>query len=307
MSISSPPLSGPATAPGRPAPALTTSAPVAAAAAGSRWLRIRRSPGPARRRLLCLPPAGGTAQAYGHWAEQLPDGTEVVSVELPGHGSRMGEPALHRMADVIDGIETALAALPELPLVIFGHSMGAVVGWELARSLRHRYGQRGNDGGDSGDGGNAIGGGSGGQPVRGIIVAASAHPAADRPDRWAAGADTPDEELLALLDHSRSLPPALREHPEFLRVYLPVLRADLEVLARHRARRERPMPCALRVYTGGDDPLVGPDEAWPWGPGEVDGDRLLRVFPGGHFFLHENPGPVLAALARDLELITPGA
>ncbi|MGW6985024.1 thioesterase II family protein [Streptomyces sp. NPDC054932] len=298
MSISSPPLSSPAAVPGRPAPVLTAPAPVPAA--GSRWLRIWRSPGPARRRLLCLPPAGGTAQAYARWAEQLPDGTEVVAVELPGHGSRMGEPPMTRMADVIEGIETALAALPELPLVIFGHSMGAAVGWELARSLRHRYG--------SGASGGGTGAGTGGgQPVRGVIAAAAAQPAADRPDRWAGGAATPDEELLALLDHSRSLPPELRGHPEFLRLYLPVLRADLEVLARHRARRERPMPCALRVYTGDGDPLVGPDEAWPWGPEELDGDRLLRVFPGGHFFLHEHPGPVLAALARDLELITPGA
>ncbi|WP_200262092.1 alpha/beta fold hydrolase [Streptomyces sp. HSG2] len=72
----------------------------------------------------CLPPAGGTAQAYARWAGHLPDGTEVAAVELPGHGSRMGEPPLTRMADVVEGIETALAARPELPLVIFGHSMG---------------------------------------------------------------------------------------------------------------------------------------------------------------------------------------
>ncbi|MFD3518768.1 thioesterase II family protein [Streptomyces sp. NPDC058657] len=296
MRSSSPPLGGPAPAPPRPAP-------VSAPAAGESWLRVRRSPGPARRRLLCLPPAGGTAQAYGRWAEQLPGGTEVVAVELPGHGSRMGEPPLTRMADVVAGIETHLAALPELPLVIFGHSMGAAVGWELARSLRHRYGQRPAGTGRYGRGS----AGEADQPVRGVIAAAAVPPSANPPARWAAGADTTDEDLLALLDHSRHLPPELRHHQEFLRLYLPVLRADLEVLARHRARREHPMPCALRVYAGDDDPLAGPGTAWPWAPEEVGGDRLLRVFPGGHFFLHEHPQPVLAALARDLETIAPGA
>ncbi len=272
MSSSSTPLGSPSAAPGHPAPA-------------SRWLRTWRSPGIARRRLLCLPPAGGTAQAYSRWADRLPAGTEVAAVELPGHGARMSEQPMTRMADVVDGIETALAGLDELPLVILGHSMGAVVGWELARSLRHRRGH----------------------PVRGIVAAASPAPSLPPPERWASGANTPDEDLLALLDNSRSLPPELRGHPEFLRLYLPVLRADLEVLSGHRARREHPMPCALRVYTGRDDLLVGPDEAWPWAPEEVDGDRRLRVFPGGHFFLHEHPGPVLDALAHDLELITPGA
>ncbi|MFD9396983.1 thioesterase II family protein [Streptomyces sp. NPDC060000] len=259
--------------------------PHAGHTSASGWLTTWRTPGPARRRLLCLPPAGGAAHLYRHWAAGLPAGTEVVAVELPGHGTRMTERPVTRMAEVIDGIETALDPLPELPLVIFGHSMGAVVGWELARSLRHRRGH----------------------PVRGMISACSPAPTAPPPSRWGAGAETPDEELLALLDRSRSLPAELRAHPEFLRLYLPVLRADLEILARHRARREHPLPCALRVYLGSDDPLVGEAQAWPWAAEELCGDRLLRVFPGGHFFLHEHPGPVLDALTRDLDLMTPGA
>ncbi|MFE6162611.1 thioesterase II family protein [Streptomyces sp. NPDC056486] len=255
------------------------------AAAGSPWLRTWHSGGPARRRLLCLPPAGGAAHVYGRWAARLPAGTEVVAVELPGHGTRVGERPLTRMADVVTGIETALDGLPELPLAIFGHSMGAVIGLELARSLRHR----------------------GGHPVHAVITAASPAPSTPPPDRWAKGADTPDGELLALLDHSGSLPDQLREHTEFLDLYLPVLRADLEILSGHRARREEPLPCALRVYLGADDPLVTEADAWPWSPRDIAGDRRLRVFPGGHFFLHEHPGPVLDGLARDLALVTPGA
>ncbi|MGW6269652.1 thioesterase II family protein [Streptomyces sp. NPDC055060] len=255
------------------------------AAAGSPWLRTWHSGGRTRRRLLCLPPAGGAAHVYARWAPRLPAGTEVAAVELPGHGTRIGERPLTRMADVVTGIETALDALPEQPLVIFGHSMGAVVGWELARSLRHRRGH----------------------PVHAMITAASPAPTAPPPARWARGAATPDEELFALLDHSRSLPAQLRENTEFLDLYLPVLRADLEILSGHRARREDPLACALRVYVGADDPLVGEAEAWPWSPQDVAGDRRLRIFPGGHFFLHEHPGPVLDGLARDLAHVTPGA
>ncbi|MFI6377780.1 thioesterase II family protein [Streptomyces sp. NPDC050546] len=255
-------------------------------APASDWLKIwRTSPTAPTRRLLCLPPAGGAGRLYADWAAALPTGTEVVAVELPGHGTRVTEEPLTRMADIVEGVETALDTLDELPTVVFGHSMGAAVGWELCRSLRHHRHQL----------------------VHGMVAAASPAPTAPAPERWQAGAATADEDLLALLDNSQGLPAELRTHPEFLDLYLPVLRADLEVLARHRARRERPLPCALRVYLGADDPLVSEREAWPWAPDETEGDRALHVFPGGHFFLHENPGPILAQLARDLHWMTPGA
>ncbi|WP_158574057.1 thioesterase II family protein [Streptomyces triticagri] len=248
------------------------------------WLRRWRTPGdgPPRRRLLCLPPAGGAAHLYADWARVLGHTTEVAAVELPGRGARGGEPPLNRMADIVTGVESALDTLPELPLVVFGHSMGAVVGWELCRSLRHRRDVL----------------------VRGMVAAATPAPHLPPPRRWQAGSDTRDEDLLRLLDHSQSLPPELRGNAEFLRLYLPVLRADVEVLARHRPRRERPMPCALSIYVGAGDPLVTEQDAWPWAPGEVSGERALHVFPGGHFFPHEHPGPVLRRLARDLDTMT---
>lgn len=253
-----------------------------AANSRSPWLRTWHAPGTPRLRLLCLPPAGGAAHLYRHWAAHLPEGTEVSAVELPGHGSRLQETPRTRMADLVDGIESALDTLAPLPLVVFGHSMGAVVGLELARSLRHHRGVL----------------------VRGLVAAASPAPAAPAPRRWANGTRTADEDLLDLLDQCAGLPPELREHPQFLRLYLPVLRADLEVLARHRPRREQPLPCTLRVYTGADDPLVTPGDAWPWTDAETTGDRAAHTFPGGHFFLHDDPHPVLRQLARDLAFMT---
>ncbi|MEV8536207.1 alpha/beta fold hydrolase [Streptomyces sp. NPDC051211] len=248
------------------------------------WYAPRTTPATARRRLLCLPPAGGAAHLYRDWAPSLPTGTEVLAVELPGHGSRLTEEPLTRMAEVVDGIVTALETLPNpaLPMVVLGHSMGAVIGWELCRTLRHYSGR----------------------PVRGLVSVASPAPSRPSPDRWRAGAESTEEALLNLLDQSESLPPELRHNPEFLDFYLPVLRADMEILAHHEARRESPLPCDLRVYTGERDPLVTEADAWPWDGEETLGSRELVPFPGGHFFLHENPRPVLERLSADIETMT---
>ncbi|MFG2295499.1 thioesterase II family protein [Streptomyces sp. NPDC048603] len=248
------------------------------------WYAPRTTEATARRRLLCLPPAGGAAHLYRGWAASLPAGTEVLAVELPGHGSRLTEEPLTRMADVVDGVITALESLPDpsLPTVVLGHSMGAVIGWELCLALRHYSGR----------------------PVRGLVSVAAQAPTRPAPARWRAGAQSTEAELLDLLDNSRSLPPELRHNPEFLDFYLPVLRADLEILARHVPRREAPLPCELRVYTGESDPLVGEADAWPWDGAETEGRRAFAAFPGGHFFLHETPGPFLERLAADLEEMT---
>src|SRR5690606_41003133 len=100
------------------------------------WLR-RFQPRPgARIRLVCLPHAGGGANAYRSWAALLPPGVDLVCVQYPGREDRLAEAPVDDMAAAVGAIARELAPLLDRPYALFGHSMGSAVGYELARRLR---------------------------------------------------------------------------------------------------------------------------------------------------------------------------
>src|SRR5262245_46733711 len=87
-----------------------------------------------RLRLLCLPFAGGASSLYRSWPRALPS-IEVWPVELPGRGARMDEPPCADMTELCDGLSAAIDQVADLPLALYGHSMGARIAFELARRL----------------------------------------------------------------------------------------------------------------------------------------------------------------------------
>lgn len=109
------------------------------------WFTGRRSP-TARLRLFCIPYAGGGASLYREWASALAPWIEVQPVQLPGRESRFDEPPLTSMADLVQEILDPIGPYLDLPIAVFGHSMGALIGYELVRRLQRRqpvrYGQR---------------------------------------------------------------------------------------------------------------------------------------------------------------------
>ncbi|HKV41924.1 MAG TPA: alpha/beta fold hydrolase, partial [Blastocatellia bacterium] len=108
--------------------------------AASGWF-VRKSPNASPRlRLFCFPYAGGGAAAYRTWPRSLPADIEVIPVELPGRGSRLAEPAFKRVPALIDGLTEAILPVLGTDFAFFGHSMGAVIAFELAREIRRRRG-----------------------------------------------------------------------------------------------------------------------------------------------------------------------
>ncbi|MBC6472534.1 MAG: thioesterase [Hormoscilla sp. GM102CHS1] len=102
------------------------------------WIKYLKPNPKAQRRLFCFPYAGGSAGVFRSWPDSLPPTVEVCAVELPGRGTRIKDAPFTRMEPLVEAI--ALALLPELdkPFAFFGHSMGALVSFELARLLRKR-------------------------------------------------------------------------------------------------------------------------------------------------------------------------
>ena len=173
--------------------------------ASSLWLGRRKLVPHARLRLFCFPYAGGTAQIYRQWPDYLPTDVEVCSIQLPGRGSQLQQPAFTRLLALVEPLTETIARHLDKPFVFFGHSMGALIGFEVARRLR-REGRR--------------------EP-EGLFVSGRRAPQIDEPEPVTF--NLPDAELLDELRRLNGTPEEVLDNPDLLQLMLPILRADFEV------------------------------------------------------------------------------
>ena len=240
------------------------------------WI-LRPRPRPAARlRLFCLPHAGGGASAFRGWADALPEGVEVCPVQLPGRENRIAEPAFDRLEPLVEALAEAVLRRADLPFAVFGHSNGALIGFELARRLRRA-----------------------GEPGPRHLVA-SGRRAPDVPAPLPLLHALPDDELLAGLRELGGIPEQLLGEPELLRLLLPLLRADAAVHETYVYRDEPPLEVPITGYAGTDDPRAPPASVDEWRR-HTAGAFTRRDLPGGHFYLFTDRPRVLATLGRDLD------
>ncbi|HSW50900.1 MAG TPA: alpha/beta fold hydrolase, partial [Bryobacteraceae bacterium] len=229
-------------------------------------------------RLFCFPAAGGGASAFRNWAEAFPPEVAVCPARLPGRENRLAETPFRRMAPLVDAIGEALLPRMDRRFALFGHSMGAAVAFELVRWLRRR-----------------------GQSLPVALFVAGA-----RAPRFRLGHVPPpepsDEELLKELDRLEGVPANVRQNPDLLRLVLPPLRADTALYRSYVCSEEAPLDLPIRAYGGSGDTNIGREHLEAWAR-ETTGDFALRLFEGGHFFLHTNQAEFLAALSADLTAI----
>ncbi|MER8043650.1 alpha/beta fold hydrolase [Streptomyces sp. NPDC094032] len=246
----------------------------------STWMRtLSSAPGLPDARVLCLPYAGGTASAYRAWAPMMPPNTQLRAVELPGHGLRLAEEPVRRAADVIRPLADELVReqrlLPVPRTILFGHSMGALLAYELCRALCDR-----------------------GAPPALLVVSALCP--ADRLDRKANGLLAERRNLL--LDHIRQLgqtPPEVLESPTMRDLVLRPAQADFELLAHAPAPAPAPLAVPVLALAGRHDFIQPSHQVAAW---ERHTERWLglRVLHGDHFFpwQSEDVGYLLNELAR---------
>ncbi len=226
-------------------------------------------------RLLCLPHAGGTASLYRLWARGLPAGIEVWAAQLPGRETRLSEPPHRRMAPLIDSLVEAVAPAMDRPVVIFGHSLGALIAFELARALRRA-----------------------GLPSP-ALLAVSGREEPTVPSRVPGIHEAPEATLISHLKGLQGTPAELLEDRELLELLLPVLRADFELLNTYAFTPAEPLGCSLVALGGARDPVVAPDALEGWAAHTT---RFVgpRVFEGGHFYHLYRREEVLRSLMGEL-------
>ena len=222
--------------------------------------------------LICIPYAGGTPSIFRGWARALGPAVEVIPVLLPGRGLRGREQPYTAMRPLVEDLATAIAAR-ELArdYALFGHSMGALVAYELACELRRR--------------GHA-------EPQHLFVSGSKApHLYGDRRDHLLG-----DPQLCQLVRDLGGLGPDEQTGEAYLQRRLPVLRADLTVCERYRWTPRSPLRCPMTALGAPDDPIATAPQIEAWRE-HTTGSLLRRDVPGGHFYLL---GPARAQLLAEL-------
>ncbi|MCL7376734.1 alpha/beta fold hydrolase [Streptomyces sp. 35G-GA-8] len=250
--------------------------PVGRRAPGTDWCVRWAAASDAPVRLFCLPHTGGGAALYRDWAERLAPSVDVVSIRLPGRESRFRQAPYRRLDELVEALVLAVEPLLDRPHAWFGHSMGALIGYELCRKLRE-LGLR--------------------EPERLVV---SGRRAPHLPSRQRRFHDAPDGDLVAHLKELNGTPAEVLESPAALSALLPMVRADFAVSETYRWRADRPLDCPVLVLGGRDDALADPGELAGWREHST-ADCAVLMFDGGHFYLHEEAQEqVLTALTAGL-------
>jgi medium-chain acyl-[acyl-carrier-protein] hydrolase len=227
-------------------------------------------------RLLCLPHAGAGPSVFRAWHSAMPD-LDIVPVALPGREGRFGEPAARDLTALVDDIIEQCTSWLRTPFALFGHSMGALVSFELTRALRRRRLPA---------------------PERLFV---SAFRAPHLPQRRPPLHALPEAALKAELLRLQGTPREVLDQPELMQTVLPTLRRDLEIVERYRYRAEPVLTCPVTCLAGVADERVSRVELDAW-QRHTKGEFGLRLFPGAHFYLYRTPVLVLRAIAADVGL-----
>jgi medium-chain acyl-[acyl-carrier-protein] hydrolase len=245
-------------------------------ASPDRWIIRRRSRASPAVRLLCFPYAGSGASVFRAWHAELSAETEVLLVQPPGREGRISEPPLHRLEELVGQVADALGAQLEPPYALFGHSLGALAAFELARELRRR----------------------GYAPPVALVVAGREAPHIPDPDSPLHL--LPDQGLIEEVCRRYSgIPREVLAEPALVELLLPALRADLAMNETYAYAEAEPLQCPIYVYGGDQDARVSSSDLQGWGI-HTHGGFAVRMFSGGHFFIQNLRTAVLTALSQDL-------
>jgi surfactin synthase thioesterase subunit len=247
----------------------------------SSWLTFPQPRDGAAVQLLCFPHAGGGASLFHPLAALLPPSIGLAAVQLPGREARLAEPLHTRMAPLIHELADALAPALRKPTAFFGHSMGALIAYELARELVRR-----------------------GQPAPASLIVSGRRAPTFR-GQEAPLHTLPDDAFVAeLVRRYDAIPQAILAERDLMALFLPILKADFAVFETHRHEDGPPLPCPIAIYGGDTDPQTAEMAGWATLCG---GPATHRVFPGGHFYLVPQRQALAAALAEDLGVLVAAA
>lgn len=240
----------------------------------SSWVKLNPQT-QGRVRLFCFPYAGGGSSAYLPWMSMISPEIELCPVQLPGREDRFSETPFTRLEALIAELSQVLIPYMDTPFAFYGHSLGALVSFELTRYLRRQQRPL---------------------PVHLFVsgCAAPQLPATEPPAHH-----LPDEDFIQALRGLNGTSDSILQNAELMRVLLPLLRADFALYETYTYRSEEPLDLPVSAYGGLQDDRAprASVEAWK---AQTASTFIIRMYPGDHFFIHTKRNILLRGIHQDL-------
>lgn len=239
------------------------------------WIRLSHPNPQATVRLFCLPYAGGGSSIFRLWPQMMPNNVELGAFVFPGRENRRNEPPISDLKILIEHLVQALLPYSDKPLTIFGHSMGSIVGYELAKALEARNIQ----------------------PAW-LFVSGSAGPQV--PDSVRSLHLLSDEQFIeALSRRYQAIPDVILNDKALLEIMLPILRADIKLLETYAYEEATPLNCPILACGSFEDPEATLQDITTWQK-HTRTTFLSHMFPGDHFYLNSQRPLLVSCLAEIL-------
>lgn len=239
------------------------------------WLRCFNPNPQAELRLFCFPYAGGGASIFRKWSNSLPHYVELFSIQLPGREDRLKETPFTDISLLVQTLIPILHPYLNVPFTFFGHSMGALISFELARCLRSEQAP---------------------SPVHLFI---SGRRAPQIPDPYSLICTLAEHEFLQELRALKGTPKEVLENSELMKVLLPILRADFSICGTYTYLNKPPLDCSISAFGGIEDSRETYHLLKSWSA-QTHSSFSLQMLPGDHFFLSTSQQQLLEILFHQL-------
>lgn len=226
-------------------------------------------------RVFCFPYAGASAEVYRNWQRLFPFHIDLCLVHLPGRGRRLKERPFTRIAPLVQVIAEHIQHETNIPYALYGHSMGALISFELARELFRSH-NRGPE-----------------------HLFVSGRHAPQWPRDEPITFNLPHDEFISELQRLEGTPAEVLNNPELLEVFEGLLRADFEAVETYEYRPGKPLPCPITVYGGLQDKHVPGESCRAWQEQTLASCKV-RMFPGGHFFIRDQQPDFVNVFRNDV-------
>jgi medium-chain acyl-[acyl-carrier-protein] hydrolase len=228
--------------------------------------------------LFFFPFAGGGPSVFSSWFRELPDHMEGYVAHYPGRGSRFNEAPIRQLNTLVEKLFQALSPFLDGPFAFFGHSMGGLIAFELARQLRRKNLP---------------------QPTS-LFISACGAPHV--PGLLPPIHGLPDSEFVFSLQKLNGIPAEILGQPDTMELFLPILRADFEAVETHpHVPDETPLDCPLIAFGGLDDARVSRNQLEAWAM-HTRSRFKAQYFPGDHFFINTARGPILDSITAEIKI-----
>ncbi|WP_052229748.1 alpha/beta fold hydrolase [Streptomyces sp. CT34] len=222
-------------------------------------------------RVYCFPHAGGNPRSFLSWQHDMGDDAEIVAVCPPGRGPRYKETAAADVLELAEGAAAAITETADRPFVLFGHSFGAVLAFEVARRI-------------------------GALPdFRHLVASGCSAPALLPTRRVVETARLEGRAFTEAVGFFGGLPPEVVADEALQELLLPHLKADFCMVAGYSYRPAAPLHVPVTLVNGVDDPHVKEAGLEPWAR-ECAVEPVRHWAEGGHFYFDGRPGAVTDVL-----------